>query len=307
MKNIYLLPTTASNSFGFCKRKDNGKLLVCPMSEEDHNQAEYQHVYITSDGKIKEGDWVITPNPQKPLEKINKETYLPHYNKKRKIILTTDPKLIKEGIQAIDDDFLEWFVKNPSCDFVDVIFDFKRFRWSELKDSQCYKIITPKETPEQHVQLINENIDELDESLKKVKQGTLDKAAKANALEELSKYQPNKERFKLSCKNSFLKGAKYEAEIDKEYYIKYIKSEQELQIKKMKELGVNVDGQTFEQMINSLINIIKGSYSEEEVLELLKQCYNTAFNDGYYEAENSPSFIDSDKYINNLLKSIKNK
>jgi hypothetical protein len=219
MKNIYLLPTTASNSFGFCKRKDNGKLLVCPMSEEDHNQAEYQHVYITSDGKIKEGDWVITPNPQKPLEKINKETYLPHYNKKRKIILTTDPNLIKDGVQAIPTSFLEWFVKNPNCEEVKVkkVFDED---WSEISGAfeiSYYKIILPKEepkqeTPEQHVQLINENIDELDESLKRVKQGTLDKAAKANALEELSKYQPNKERFKLSCKNSFLRGAKYEAE-----------------------------------------------------------------------------------------------
>jgi hypothetical protein len=37
-----------------------------------------------------------------------------------KIILTTDPNLIKEGVQAIDDEFLEWFVKNPSCEEVEV-------------------------------------------------------------------------------------------------------------------------------------------------------------------------------------------
>ena len=37
----------------------------------------------------------------------------------KKIILTTDPVLIKNGLQAIDDKFLEWFVMNPSCEKVD--------------------------------------------------------------------------------------------------------------------------------------------------------------------------------------------
>lgn len=38
----------------------------------------------------------------------------------KKIILTTDQDLIKDGVQAIDDEFLEWFVANPSCKFVEV-------------------------------------------------------------------------------------------------------------------------------------------------------------------------------------------
>ncbi len=37
-----------------------------------------------------------------------------------KIILTTNNLLIKDGVQAIGDEFLEWFVKNPSCEFVNV-------------------------------------------------------------------------------------------------------------------------------------------------------------------------------------------
>jgi hypothetical protein len=37
-----------------------------------------------------------------------------------KVILTTNDLLIKDGVQAIDDEFLEWFVKNPSCEEVDV-------------------------------------------------------------------------------------------------------------------------------------------------------------------------------------------
>ncbi len=39
----------------------------------------------------------------------------------KKIILTTDQDLIKDGVQAIDDEFLEWFVKNPSCEYVPII------------------------------------------------------------------------------------------------------------------------------------------------------------------------------------------
>ena len=37
----------------------------------------------------------------------------------KKIILTTDPKLISDGVDAIDDTFLEWFIKNPTCAFVE--------------------------------------------------------------------------------------------------------------------------------------------------------------------------------------------
>lgn len=52
------------------------------------------HLYITSDETPKDGDWVTTPNPQIPIELVTKNTYLPHYNKKRKIIATTDSSLM---------------------------------------------------------------------------------------------------------------------------------------------------------------------------------------------------------------------
>jgi hypothetical protein len=36
--------------------------------------------------------------------------------------MTTDQELIKDGVQAIDDEFLEWFCsKNGQVDFVKVI------------------------------------------------------------------------------------------------------------------------------------------------------------------------------------------
>ena len=61
------------------------------------------------------------------------------------IILTTDQDLIKDGVQAIDDEFLEWFVKNPSCESVEVKC-YSKFNDGDFTD---YKIIIPKEEPKQ--------------------------------------------------------------------------------------------------------------------------------------------------------------
>lgn len=44
----------------------------------------------------------------------------------KKIILTTDQDLIKDDVQTIDDDFLEWFVKNPSYEVVLITNDFEQ-------------------------------------------------------------------------------------------------------------------------------------------------------------------------------------
>jgi hypothetical protein len=89
------------------------------------------------------------------------------YNEKfyKKIILTTDQDLIEDGVQAIDDEFLEWFVKNPSCEFVDVvkemympqsngkISDGKITHELSLNESlntlPFYRIIIPQEKPKQ--------------------------------------------------------------------------------------------------------------------------------------------------------------
>jgi hypothetical protein len=72
-----------------------------------------QHIYITSEEEPKDGEWAIA------TEGIWKNTIIkitgtPITDVWRKIILTTDPDLIKDGVQPIDNEFLEWFVKNPS-------------------------------------------------------------------------------------------------------------------------------------------------------------------------------------------------
>jgi hypothetical protein len=110
------------------------------------------HIYITSDEEIKEGDCVYCITENRLL--ISNVSYSKLENR-FKIILTTDPDLIKDGVQAIDEEFLVWFVKNPSCEQVEV----KEKQHFELDKSKrinplngvyySYKIIIPQEKPKQ--------------------------------------------------------------------------------------------------------------------------------------------------------------
>jgi hypothetical protein len=78
-------------------------------------------VYITSDSKfvrdeyITDGIEVIKATP-----KLVDAQGLVDRRDWKKIIITTDPELIKDGIQEIEDLFLVWFVKNPTFDEVEI-------------------------------------------------------------------------------------------------------------------------------------------------------------------------------------------
>jgi hypothetical protein len=111
-----------------------------------------QHVYITVDDTIKIGDREIIDN-QSRLLKFTKETRIG-----KKVILSTDPKLIDSGVQEIDEDFLEWLVQNPSCDSVKIdLVPINEFG-SEITvggygfDKFKYKIIIPKKEHKQTIQ-----------------------------------------------------------------------------------------------------------------------------------------------------------
>jgi hypothetical protein len=134
-----------------------------------------KELFITSDEEIKEGDYgligkevgkiILTENGYEFLigKGVSYE-YGDFYSLQKvckKIILTTDQDL--DGVQAIDDDFLEWFVKNPSCEEVEVIYGLynpmgRKVSSEKVSEnhSQCvwkYKIIIPKEEPKQETTL----------------------------------------------------------------------------------------------------------------------------------------------------------
>jgi hypothetical protein len=120
MKNIHILPINLDSVF----QQSNGYIIN-------------QNVYITSNEEIKEGGWLLIIDDFETYVHKHKGDNLPTtYHKK--IILTTDQDLIKDGVQAIDDEFLEWFVKNPSCEFIEYV-----------GDDCYYEIIIPQEEPKQ--------------------------------------------------------------------------------------------------------------------------------------------------------------
>ena len=143
MKNIHLIPTEKPSIL--IQKRITKELKLSSLNNPQ--RWSNVNIYITSEEEIKEGDWFTDSNNS--LKISYKLSHVQFANPK-KIILTDDPDLLDDGVQAIDDDFLEWLVKNPSCEWVEVRFDYKKFRWSDLNKSQCYKIIIPQEEPKPH-------------------------------------------------------------------------------------------------------------------------------------------------------------
>jgi hypothetical protein len=159
MKNIHVLPTDKPSEFysidGKHKLANNTMAMdwyISSVGYKPHN------IYITDDSEIKEGDWILdTVNDIIEKVKFISKGKLINgcwvLKSCKKIILTTDQDLIKDGVQAINDEFLEWFVKNPSCEEVEVESNkclVKRGQCScsyQDIDCQCsgYQIIIPQE------------------------------------------------------------------------------------------------------------------------------------------------------------------
>ena len=177
MKNIHLIPTDKPSNITI--RKRTGELVYDaePFTHDEWDVISNQNIYITSDEEIKEGDWCLELQTGK-IFRAGLSVGTDYEDLFKKIILTTDQDLIKDGVQAIDDEFLEWFVKNPSCEYVEVgktnklidnYAEKHEYKW-EVK----YQIYIPKKEPKQHVEFINNNIEEFDNKLKEVKQETLE-------------------------------------------------------------------------------------------------------------------------------------
>jgi len=145
MKNIHVLPTDKpSRLIIYSTLLNEFRLLDAPIDDWKHKQ----HIYITNDEEIKEGYYYdLTHNI------VMKSIFYQSSDKNcKKIILTTNEDLIKDGVQAIDDEFLEWFVKNSSCEEVEVVLVSVNEFGSEVTvngygfDRFIYKIIIPKES-----------------------------------------------------------------------------------------------------------------------------------------------------------------
>ncbi len=185
-KNIHVLPTDKSSRLWESK---HGRLYLDQANFNDPTECKNKNIYITSDEEIKDGEWFLSDTGV--ALKYNKNSYAGLISRRivdsdKKIILTTDQDLIKDGVQAIDDEFLEWFVKNPSCELVEVE-SFCKYGsncpslGAYDKQDLCdvgYKIIIPQEEPKRIKCYCGHTITCDCSPLEEPKQETLEEAAK---------------------------------------------------------------------------------------------------------------------------------
>jgi|GWRWMinimDraft_12_1066020.scaffolds.fasta_scaffold04868_6 hypothetical protein len=154
-KNCWVIPTDKPSRLHLYTDEKGTRLETCEL--EYSNTRNTQHIYITSDEEIKEGDWVklfVKHIDKDWIHKITKEDlllYTDFNNEGSKIILTTDTDLIADGVQSIDDEFLEWFVKNPTCEEVETVKGKMKLNDDGQEygfpDMSKYKIVIPQEEP----------------------------------------------------------------------------------------------------------------------------------------------------------------
>ena len=152
MTNTHLISTDKPSRIYLIKK--NNKLGITSadpeFTENFGSGTQNQYIYITSDEEINANTkpcWCInTIKNTWDKDVIYYQGSMPQYHfiGFKKIVLTTDQKLIDDGIQSIDDEFLEWFVKNQSCEEVEVQC---RYNFYVGQDLTHYKIIIPKEEP----------------------------------------------------------------------------------------------------------------------------------------------------------------
>ena len=127
MKNLHVLPTDHPSRLRY-----NIKTRIWELNEfhKYHTDIKSTHnIYITSEEEIKEGDYVVQINFEKTNTQVIKcetefQTKIANSKdgsfSKNKIILTTDSYLIKDGVQEINDTFLEWFCsKNGKVGYIE--------------------------------------------------------------------------------------------------------------------------------------------------------------------------------------------
>jgi ssDNA-binding Zn-finger/Zn-ribbon topoisomerase 1 len=228
MKNIYVILADKPSRIG--RFVDTQEFIL--RSENDIPRGENVNIYITSDEEIKEGNWVFDSTNYGLIHKVWEVTEK-HFSFKdslharglkstnrnlkchfKKIILTTDPDLIADGVQAIDDEFLEWFAKNPNCERV----DFFKLEYSEYSNSKCLKCgfieNHDKVDTEDCPKCSNTTYEHFYNQYKLIipKEETIEEAAERITYHEELSWE------NTLSKRCFIDGAKWQAEQDKNKY-----------------------------------------------------------------------------------------
>ena len=218
MKNIHILSTDKPSRLYSYKSID----LYLHSEIVDANSANLncknQNIYITSDEEIKKEDWCMSLCDDESYEEIYQCKNINLVDEEdKKIILTDNTDLIANGVQSIDDDFLEWFVKNPSCENVEVESFCKHgdncpSKGAYDKQDLCdvgYEIILPKEDLSYTTKMGVKIPDELVRATmipkkyfgrkEEPKQETLEESNKTTAIRFLEWYRLKKVIYQFHC------------------------------------------------------------------------------------------------------------
>ena len=159
MKNIFLIPTDKPSRLYY---HSDLKQLVLTNKTMLREFVINQNIYITSNSKFVRDEYITDGvEVMKATPKLVEAQGLVDRRDWKKILMTTDPELIKDGVHPIGEDFLQWFVKNPTCIKVEVVYGLfnpmgRQVDPNDLgqNHSKCvwkYKIITTKEEQKQHL------------------------------------------------------------------------------------------------------------------------------------------------------------
>jgi hypothetical protein len=258
-----------------------------------------KELFITSDEEIKEGNWFVNLISKELLRCFrnsavkslggktinNTEKWLDN-NKCKKIILTTDQDLIADGVQAIDNEFLEWFVKNPSCEFVEVkkgFADGTAWGYNFLD----YKIIIPQEEPKQEFLEKISSIDLSPEFQQLI----------SDNLDDLISYDPKQETFEEAAER-YVKDSSHELyELRKQCFIDGLKLQaqriglMEIELNHTKTLLASC-----EKALENRDNQAERMYSEEELRKAIDMARETLEYDeqhGWYNTMSEDEIIQS--------------
>jgi hypothetical protein len=235
MKNIHIIPTDKPSRLA---KHSSGSFHI--VSHIAHKKGLYkmtnQNIYITSDEEIKEGDWVYNivsktkfKATKQLINLINDTNVTLTTNKK--IILATDQDLIKNNVQEISEEFIQWFVQNPSCEFVKVKPYCEKLTCQNKDCNVCcqelkYKIIIPQEEPKQETLSYTEAAkkDERIFNSTMMKQETLEEAAENLTTDQIAwRWLDIEENYNsIEDTISFVKGVeigiKWQQEQDEDMY-----------------------------------------------------------------------------------------
>ena len=147
MKNVFMLKADRLSNLLLCVKsfaynvgtdwedsEEQGNISLGAGEYANKEFYEPQEIYITSEDPIKEGDWCLynkNHNSEKPCWEIikcgkieNEDMHAQSDGKlilwMKNVIVTTNPVLIADLVQAVKKNFIMYFIANKGLDFIEV-------------------------------------------------------------------------------------------------------------------------------------------------------------------------------------------